>query len=321
MYPDILPLLENKSLEQAFQAREEAAVTAKKTYRRFGTLSIILIAIGALYTVTDFYIGVQSSDRFLISLIVTLFAALGFGLQIYLLVANIKQKWLLNRFGAERLRSLKFQAFRVAGKCQTKEQLKTECSKFVSFELERLNNELNAGIASVSRFWPYNIFDEIDSVTETPSPLLDQARGAYIELRPTMQKYYAASEIERIDMHTQWKRSLSDMFYLVGALLIFVSMASKTAILPMITQYSGAIDFLAISTFVVSLSFAVIEYASMEPQTHERYHQYSSDLEHLLAGKQNADDSFSDFVARTETIVLFELYDFCRRSLKMSYRL
>ena len=111
VFAPVRTLFQIPAIDEAFNKHEAAAVRAKRRYHRFGRLAIILIAFSSIYTVAEAIIIPPYPAQPLTSAIAALLAGLGIVLQIYLITTHQKEKWLLNRYAVERLRSAKFQAY------------------------------------------------------------------------------------------------------------------------------------------------------------------------------------------------------------------
>ena len=118
-FSEIDRLLVNPVIDAPFTARDKAALDAKRQFHRLGQIAVLMIAGSAIFTVADALLPNFVPDSFVLRLIVVSVAGIGILLQLYLIATGQKQKWLLNRYAAERLRSIKFQAYKLAGSVET----------------------------------------------------------------------------------------------------------------------------------------------------------------------------------------------------------
>ncbi len=86
--------------------------------------------------------------------------------------SGAKQRWLLNRFAAERVRCVKFQAFAVLGESHDKKCLEANVAAFTKEKLARLEQELLAGDAAVVQFVPQATLDYVSPAKGRPNAAL-----------------------------------------------------------------------------------------------------------------------------------------------------
>jgi len=227
-YTDIAPLIECEVLDQAFLDHDKAAKRAKRQYHRLGTLSILLVASSAIFTLAEALVLPKSLTGILPTLIAAAMAGVGIILQCYLIFTKQKTKWLTHRFASERIRSLKFQAYQLVEQAQDIADLERRTSKFVSKNFMKLNNEMNAGISVLKNFYPLKALDVQmhDQKPKNPT-LVKQAMEAYQGLRIDYQRNFALSEVTKFRSRRRIFNSTQDMIYLGAAIFAFVSLGAK----------------------------------------------------------------------------------------------
>jgi len=320
-YDDIAPLIQSEALDQAFLHHDKAAKKAKHQYHRLGTLSILLVASSAIFTLAEALVLPASLTGILPTLIAAAMAGVGIILQCYLLFTKQKTKWLTHRFASERIRSLKFQAYQLVIDAQDKDDLKNHVSDFVSKNFMKLNNEMNAGIAVLKNFYPLKALDEqpYNQMSKNPN-LVAQASEAYQVLRIDYQRNFALSEVTKFQSRRRIFNSTQDMIYLGAAIFAFISLGAKISEQFGLTIHTGWIDFLAVTLFVLGATEAIMDNATLEEQSQTRYEQYARDIDVLEAEANRAQTSFSERVIAMERICLNELDHFCRAADRISYR-
>jgi len=320
-YTDIAPLIECEVLDQAFLDHDKAAKKAKRQYHRLGTLSILLVASSAIFTLAEALVLPKSLTGILPTLIAAAMAGVGIILQCYLIFTKQKTKWLTHRFASERIRSLKFQAYQLVEQAQDIADLEMRTSKFVSKNFMKLNNEMNAGISVLKNFYPLKALDVQmhDQKPKNPT-LVKQAMEAYQGLRIDYQRNFALSEVTKFRSRRRIFNSTQDMIYLGAAIFAFVSLGAKISGQFGLTINTGWIDFLAVTLFVLGATEAIMDNATLEEQSQTRYEQYARDIDVLEAETNRAQTSFSERVIAMERICLNELDHFCRAADRISYR-
>ncbi|MBN4055901.1 hypothetical protein JYT95_01075, partial [bacterium AH-315-J23] len=160
-YRDIAPLLDSPTLDKEFNKRNVAADKAKRQYHILGQLAILLVAMSAIFTIAEALILPEILNNIILKFTAVTMAGIGIALQCYLIATKQKQKWLINRFASERLRSLKFQAFTSAHFAKDIKELQATAQSFIAKELAKLENELNAGLAVLKNFAPNSVLETV----------------------------------------------------------------------------------------------------------------------------------------------------------------
>lgn len=319
LYAEIGPLIKNELLEQAFSKRERDAAAAKRQYHRLGRIAILLIAASAIYTVAEGLVLDGANLPHEIALVAAGLAVAGVLLQLYLLVSGRKQVWLLNRYAAERLRSIKFQAFPLAAIASDTTELGGLANAYYTEAITRLNNEVANGAIAITQFSPTRALGLAQDDDGPNAALTAQANKAYLDLRTEFQRKFAGGERVRLDDRARWSHSSSDVLYLLAALFVAVALALK--VVPVTQSFWGHwADFVAVVLFIVSLSVAVLENAAIDEESRSRYAAYEEELTALIDEARLSDLPLATLVRRTELLALRELADFCRSAQRITYR-
>lgn len=322
LFESIRPLLVNKQVDDAFIKHNETSLAAKNIYHLLGRLGTALIALSAIYTVADALVIPTYSGSILIGAAMGLAAGLGIVIQLYILITSKKRVWLLNRYAAERLRAIKFQAFLLASSASDEADLEAKSAAYIHEKITHLSNELNSDMAALDRFSPSQALQLVEAPSQaTNSHLEVSARAAYQELRVIYQKRFAASELRRLDRQQRVINTSADLLYLVAAFLVFGSLVLKVVIPSGLSLVSNWLDFLAVTTFIIGVSKEILENATLGEQSKIRFEQYGNDIDEIERDLANPNVAFSSIIERTERVVFNELDDFCRASQKINYRL
>lgn len=151
-YPDLECLLRNEAVSAAFAGYEEQAVRWKRLYVFFGRLSLVGVMLAMVsydYQITLKH--VYGAPAFL-PVLAAIFAATGLLCQAMLGLSHAKDRWLANRFAAERLRCFKFQLFGVLEEVSEAEGLAVKVKQRTNEGLAALEQELMGGRSAILEF-------------------------------------------------------------------------------------------------------------------------------------------------------------------------
>lgn len=313
----IAPLLRNELVETAFNRHEAISVSAKKLYHRLGLISMCLIAGSAVYTIAEALLF-RGAAAPAVGLAAAIAATLGIAAQIYVLVTQLKSRWLVNRFACERLRSIKFQAFALAASARDEADLAAQARRLSAVELSKLEGEINMGIAIFEAFVPEKCVVAPEPGLPPGDPVIArEATAAFRELRVLYQDRFAAAELHRLRENRRAFHSAADILYFSGACLVLLSLLSK--IVPGM-PISAWVDFLAISAFVLSVSKTVLDNASLTDPSAARFVRYREDIGEVERRIERG-TTLDIAVPMMERIALGELEEFCDASKSINYRL
>jgi len=318
LYQPAAVIMRNDALDRRFAQHENNAAKAKQSYHYLGRCAVLLVLVSAIFTLAQVFGFFPGGNRTLAALMAVL-GCCGLVIQLYLFISGNKARWLLNRFAAERLRSLKFQAFAMVPHCRDAADLQAHVKEFYRAQLARLEMELNAGEVALGLFLPSDaIACSPCTVSANPS-MIAAARHAYRELRIVYQRRFAASQIEKLRMTERVTTSAADFLYLSGAILTVLGLLAFALQYPLATI--RLIDFLAAAAFVVGLSKTVLDNASLAEASKSRYEQFLEAIKECDSQLMQSDGNFSEIVCQFERLALEELGQFCRAASHISYRL
>ncbi len=324
--PMLAGLLDLPAIDEEIRARDGAAIAAKRNYHRYGRLAISLIAISAIYTVAEALSIVPQGASAIASIIAVVFAAIGIGLQAILIVTRQKEKWLLQRFAVERLRSLKFQAFRMAWLAEGPEDLAARAAGFAAREVARLDEEIAMGPSVIRSFDPALALVAMGLPRKPANAAIAEAADtAYTDLRMTYQKRFALGEIDRMADRRRVFESSQDLIYVCAAVFALLALLTKglqafnmTFFAPPLVAW---IDFLAVALFIAGASKAIMDNAGIEEQSASRYERYVRDIETITRQSAAGCMGLVTRIEAMERVALGELDLFCRAAARISYRL
>lgn len=318
LYQPAAVVMKNDALDRRFAQHENNAAKAKRTYHALGRGAVLLVLVSAIFTLAQVFGFLPGGNRMLAALMAVL-GCCGLAIQLYLFVSGNKSRWLLNRFAAERLRSLKFQAFAIVSDSRDAADLQARVKEFYGAQLARLEMELNAGEAALGLFLPIDAIACKPCAVSVNPNLIGAARHAYRELRIVYQRRFAASQIGKLRTTERVATSAADFLYLSGAILTVLGLLAFALQYPLATI--RLIEFVAAAAFVVGLSKTVLDNASLAEASKSRYEQYLQAIDACDSQLMQDDGNFSEIVCQFERLALEELGQFCRAASHISYRL
>lgn len=320
LYADIKPLIENETINAAFAKYEERAVQLKFSFHILGRLAISLIAVSAVYAIADALVIPDFSGKIWVSILLGLSAACGIIIQVYLLMTDKKAEWLIARFAAERLRSIKFQTFAFADVAETEEDLSELVSVFSLRETAKLENEINAGVSVLGTFRPTAAM-ELPKTQGGPknTELSELAFDAYKELRLDYQFRFSSSEIHRLKSGRRYIATLSDILFLGGASLVLASLVFKIFFVSEVA-IGNWIDFLASATFISAIANAILEHGGLSSRSESRFVDYVTAIEEIPKVYPRR-TGMVGVIRKMELAALEELRSFSESSILISYRM
>lgn len=321
LYSTIAPLIQNPIVDEPFKIREASALRAKHSYHFQGRVGMLLIVISSLFTLAEALVLPPFAGRAVAGIAMIVFGVAGMAIQVRLLLVRRKQDWLLNRFAAERLRSIKFQAFPLADSAVDVNDLQRVVNEFYARETTRLAAEMNARDAALALFSPKAAVQILKSPKKPVNDALGtKARDAYRELRIAYQLRFAADEVASLRRRQRVSFATADLLFIGGTMLILFALFCRMT-LPELSALSRWLDFLALSAFVLGLANSLFENASLTETSQTRYEHYIRELSDADRDLSEEEASLVQAVSVIEGLALDELEQFCLEASKITYRI
>jgi len=318
VYAAAAVIMRNDSIDGRFENHENQAQGAKRSYHTWGRAAVLFVATSALFTFAQRFQLIGNTSRWL-ALVVAILGGFGVAMQFYLFLSKKKKTWLLNRFAAERLRSLKFQAYALSASSSGPNELGAKVEQFFKEELAHLEMELCAGVASLTLFSPALAIKSQKSSPAAEKEALEAARAAYRELRIAYQRRFALAEIEKFRPIQRLSTSIADFLYIAGAVLTIAGLAAVGVNFD--ASIANLIEFLGAAAFVLGLSQTVLDNASLTETSTTRYERYVQSIDECDSELMKNGADFPLVVCRFERIVLEELSQFCAAASSIGYKL
>lgn len=322
--PEISGLADNEGVQRYFNKLEKRANALKCRYTRAGQASVWLIGTSASYAIIRLLFPAIGFPA-VVDLFAALFGVVGLLIDFTSRKRDTKKKWLINRFGAERVRSLKFQLYALATEASGEQQLSDLVASRTSAALANLEQELALGRGALEDFDPVRSIhiplDDRAGHSVVSGPIFDAAVDSYFRHRVDYQRRFAVSEGARITQNQRAYHSLADFLFVGGAAatLIGVALSAFTLGLPPIVR--ELIPALGVLALVWSAVINTLQVSSMYSVNQSRFVQYARDLARFDRATVKTADDFRRLILEVETIVLRELDDFWRDTWVVSYRM
>lgn len=319
-YPALEPLILNGQISVPFELHEAAAKTWKRNYRVLGICALVCILLAM--TAFDYQVTLQSlyGKLALLGPLSVALATIGIVAQLALIVSKAKDKWLLHRFVAERLRCLKFQAFMLLAETSSAAELKTKVESWTREHLAQLEQEIMGGRAAITEFAPYEVFRIApQAALQQNRELLREGSRAYESLRLSVQAQHFGERQRASESGAKVPSLLGEFLFGIGAFLAFVELGLtswatlSTQPNSLFSHVQAWLSFVTLWMFVISAVTAVYQRGTGSQPDAERYQAYSREVRRIRALHTSGDpETFLTTVAEMEGVALRELHDFCR---------
>jgi hypothetical protein len=320
----LAPLIDNGAIADAFAQHETAANAWKFRYElfgRFGLLCAFLAMAAFAYQIT-----LQSSYGEIkwLGIISAWLGALGILSQLVIVFTGAKDRWTTERYFAERIRCLKFQAFGLLSQ-STGDDLAPIVDTWTRESLAALHQEELAGRAAVLNFSPSEVPLPITPVKiASDIDLINEASKLYNSLRLDIQSQHFAAQYRLATERSRWPDALSEFCFGGGAVLATVQLCiavwpSFAGKLPSGT-WPDWLSFITLLLFILSAVVAVYQRGGSFQADAERYLTYLREVRRIRT--QHGDGSPASFFHRVkemEEIALRELHDFARDTRQSSF--
>jgi hypothetical protein len=322
-FPQMEPVLDNPAISHAFQIHERSAVWWKRVHGLLGRTALLYLLIGMAFF--DYELTLR--PLYLVTRIAALAAAVlagtGVACQLAMIFVKTKERWLVERFAAERLRCLKFHAFALVAQSETSAELAISVAQFTKEKLARLDQQLLGGRAALIAFSPSELSVSIKAkVARHNEQLVREAHEAYLSTRVEIQVQHFEAQCALSNKRAGSWTFLSEIAFALGGTLAFIQICNAIWNgFGRVESRSGAwLAFFALLLFIGSAVLAIYQRGSSHTPDAERYRHYARELRSLKMWTQpiRAED-FLHLVEQTEQIESHELFDFCRDTARSSY--
>lgn len=317
-------MVDNKIIWDAFQVYEEAANRLKRRYELLGRISVICIGVSAIYASYRSFWGGAIWFRAL-DIPAVLLGGIGILLDIYIRWRNLKQRWLANRFAAERLRSVKFQLYALAAATRDRQELESAVRERAQAMVDQIEQDLLLPIGTLNAFHPRSAIDlsptaALAGASPPANPvLLAQAIRDYREWRVKYQHVFAEQMGRDVAAKQRGYDSLSDALFVLGAAVLIVGFVVRHVS----AGLADAAEFLeatGLAMFVWTAMAKVLSTGASHLANASRYQQYGRDVSRLMHVQPQDSAGFLALVEQMELLALRELDDFWRDAWISSYR-
>lgn len=326
IYSDLNFLVRNPVVAEAFRKRERRAVIYKRCHDVLGKLSLasvllVMVALGYDLTLSARYGLVPGLD------VTTAFiGAMGLLAQQTLIWGRLKERWLLERFAAERLRCIKFQAFAAVSGASDAAGVAALAESFTRLAIAKLSQELLGGRAALHEFNPDAVQLGPAAITtaQPQQALLDAAQEAYEQLRLSVQSQHFESQQQLAREKDRAPALVAELSFVLGGLVACLAIIMTGGGRLFEQHVSGLAEswlhFATWSLFAISAVTAVYQRAVSRQVNAERYLRYAQEIRELRNHYPHEDAAgFTQSVRQMEKLELHELEEFSREAERSSY--
>jgi hypothetical protein len=293
----------------------------KRFYVFFGQLSLLAVLLAMVsfdYQIT--LKNIYGAPSFMAG-IAAAFAATGLFSQALLGVTGAKDRWLQNRFAAERLRCFKFQLFTVLEEVENAADLEAKIRQRTAEGLAALEQELMGGRSAIMEFSPFDVLTPPRKrAAHADRKFLEDAASVYDSLRFSVESQHFEERFRHHDRDDEFPSVLSEVSFLAGAILAAIGIIavllpadwplSRLLTIPDVMEW---LDFLTWMLFVVSAVVAIQQKGSAHQQNAERYVTFGREIRRIRGNAMaHMPASFFEAVREMEHLMLREIQDFCR---------
>lgn len=324
-FPLLVALLDNPEINKEFEAPEDVANRAKFLFNTFGLTSLIFIVLVLLIITWRFFLHTVGIITPIYLLWIS--AVLGF-LSFAILLAShfifkLPEKWLHNRFVAERLRQWKYQQLldgEFVGLSQTdppkfKKELEGRWEK-AKFDVLEIAGTVNDFLAAED----FRLF-----VTPSVCRNNEAARQifeSYQSLRLDYQAKYFSFKKETLGTLDVWTNGLAKFFLLVGGAL---AVGEVVSVLAHTGEHESTLSWVlgasALSAALISAAIRVVRSAKAISEETEKCTSKWVQLKILSERFRNETDAAKrlECMVDTERVSVEELRGFIRTFSKADY--
>jgi hypothetical protein len=249
----------------------------------------------------------------------------GLAAQLILIFGRLKERWLLARFAAERLRCIKFQAFALVARESDPAKAAREAALFTEQAIANLSQELMGGRSAMLQFNPSELaVDSADPHGHGNRGFIETAEAVYERLRLEVQMQHFEAQAHMAREADRLPATLSEVTFVLGAVIacLGIILASHGALPPtpgaLLAQ--AWLHFATWSLFAASAVMAVYQRGAAGKSNADRYSRYARDIGRIRTRyPYETPAGFADAVRDMESVALQELDEFCRDAEQASY--
>lgn len=326
-YPRLTPFVDNADIKRAFARHEWQANFWKHVFHIGGTLALLLLAVSTTYvgfelTLGEFFTAPSWAPA-------AASVAGGAGLLLQLLMQSLKPRlrWLLHRFGAERLRNAKFLVLMHFSDQTGAEAASAAAKAHTARLIADIHDEVNSNVGGIIAFQPAEIVPRVAAGPNIEPETVRQAWDYYASARWDVQRTHFLSRINDGSEGSRTPGAMGDMLFLAAAMLSFLDLALRGWSISY-PEYTFTIEplpqaiwyFLIWLFFVCSAILMVCQQAVGHDANSDRYAQYLEELSRLPQGEDKANlPALLERMYAVELIVLRELKAFLHDHRGRSY--
>lgn len=320
-YGPIYDFLKSTRIERRFDLEEEIARKNKIRYQQGSIIALILVGVGITSSSFLVLIGTSGAEEVTLRFL-TLATIAGSCVQLLVWLFKFKRKWLVARYAAERIRSVKALLIAKAALVPPESLNKQTADDFITLRFNEIDQAVNQGWEALSITSPRELIKLDDNDQDLLFPHFDIVRQAYAHYRVEYQKAFAQGEATRLESRAKEFHGVGSALLLILAVLAatltsisFLGIASNLA------TSQQALMFWSLSLFTLSALWTAQTRTSLAEPNLARYKRYKKDIEELMTTASNDPASFRLHVKKMERLAIGELEEFTDDAKQLGARI
>lgn len=321
LYPRLGFIFDNNRLREAFSQRDADAARFKARYWRLTTLAVILISVSVVSAIS-FWLFTDDVPKLPLRQIAGYTGFLGLsgaGLELFLIVTRTKEKWLFNRFLAERLRSYIAQLYAAGAAARDEAAFRDVVQSYTTHALAALDGDAQMGKAAFRRFQPEHGILTFGTVSDPSPDLLRECQTAYQTLRVDFQKKFVKGELEKLSDLGRVENSVTDISFILGVAFTVVGLLALP--FPLDDLVSKSMVLAGVLLFFLSAILGLTGTGNVSQGNYRRYQNYLDQIDALPSPTDESPEAFVERIKHMETEALRELEAFCTQVDSASFRI
>ena len=318
-YPRFKGLITNMAIVRQFTVYEDAANSWKRIYNFLGKGGLVCIFLVMAALDCRLVLHTTVLDDPWISFALALLAVIGLVMELALIFQGIKEKWLVNRYAAERVRCLKFQTFLLAGQHAVTD-LTAAVDDYTEKNLVLIEESMDT---AMDNFNPKLVMFPPDG---SLAGWNEQDRRDFIAIHDSLRFGWQEAHFKKLAKSLGRKErlpaSLGGMVFIVGGFLALGELATSFPwpVLQVSPVAHAWLNFSTLLTFILSATIAIWERGDAKRPHKDRYRRYAAEVGRLRERLRHQTPAHVlSVMAEMEREELQELHDFLRDVHHSSY--
>jgi hypothetical protein len=237
-----------------------------------------------------------------------------------MLAARLKERWILARFHAERLRCLKFQAFAFLATANNLGEAERNARAFTEEAIANLSQELMGGRAAMLQFSPLeHMRGMFGQLGRSHGEVFRRASLAYERLRLEVQLQHFDSRAHHSREADRLPSAAADVAFGAGTVIAVAALLTG-GLTNSQTPLAPWFRFATLVLFILSAVLAIYQRGAASKANAERDSRYAREIGRILSRQPPGSAAgFAETVREMETVAMQELEEYSRSAEMASY--